>query len=129
MLTNRMLTIGTLALGLALTSAASSGAGSAARGDTAILSFTRAVALPGVTLAPGTYVFEIFDSPGTIDVVRVSRKANRHHEFLGMTQRVDRPSRLKGTSAVAFGESRPGQPVPITVWYPADGSDGRKFKY
>jgi hypothetical protein len=129
MLKNRTLVVGPLALALALTSATSIGAGSAARGDTATLSFTRAVALPGVTLVPGTYVFEIFDSPGSIDIVRVSRKANGHHEFLGMTQRVERPTRLKGTSAVTFGESRPGEPAPISVWYPADGSDGRKFRY
>jgi hypothetical protein len=124
----RKLIVGSLALALALTAAASSVA-SVARGDTATLSFNRAVTLPGVTLAPGTYVFEIYDTPSSIDIVRVSRKATNTHEFLGMTQAVDRPARLGGLSAVSFGESRPGQPAPITVWYPADGSHGRKFVY
>lgn len=126
---NRKLIVGTLALGLALTAAASTRAGSASRGDTATLSFNRSVALPGVTLAPGAYVFEIFDTPGSVDIVRVSRKATKTHEFLGMTRRVDCPARLKGLSAVTLGESRLGLPAPITVWYPADGSDGRKFLY
>ena len=126
---NRNLIVGTLALALALTAAAS-GVASVARGDTATLTFTRTVALPGVTLAPGAYVFEIFDSPGSIDIVRVSKKANMTHAFLGMTRQVERPANLRrGVSGVALGEARPGQPVPITVWYPADGSAGRKFAY
>jgi hypothetical protein len=129
MLKNRTLIVGTLAVALAVTAAASSTAASAARGDSATLSFNRPVALPGLTLAPGTYVFEIFDSASSNDVVRVSRAATKTHEFLGLTQRVDRPARMKGLSAVTLGESRPGEPARITVWYPADGSDGRKFLY
>jgi hypothetical protein len=126
---NRTFIVGTLALALALTGAASSVA-SVARGDTATLSFNRAVALPGVTLAPGAYEFEIFDTPSSLDIVRVTRKATRTHEYLGMTQQVERPANLRrGKSGVALGESRPGEPAPITVWYPADGSAGRKFVY
>ena len=43
------------------------------------LTFNKSVALPGVTLAAGSYTFELGD-PGTLDVVRVSsrdRKLNR----------------------------------------------------
>ena len=129
MTNHRTLVIGSLALGLALTAAASSPAGSVARGDTATLSFNRPVALPGVTLAPGAYVFEIVDAAGGLDIVRVSKQATRVPQFTGFTQRVDRPGRLRGLSAVTVSEARRGEPTPISVWYPADGSDGRRFIY
>jgi hypothetical protein len=129
MTNRRLLVIGSLALGLALTAAAASPAGSVARGDTATLSFTRPVALPGVTLAPGAYVFEIVDATGGLDVVRVSKQTTRVPQFMGFTHRVARPDRRRGLSAVTVGEARVGEPAPITVWYPADGSDGRRFIY
>jgi hypothetical protein len=129
MTNRRTLVIGSLALGLALTATASSRAGSAARGDTATLSFNRPVALPGVTLAPGAYVFEIVDAAGGLDVVRVSKQTTRVPQFMGFTHRVERLDRLRGLSAVTVGEARRGEPAPINVWYPADGSDGRRFIY
>ncbi|HEY6508694.1 MAG TPA: hypothetical protein VIY56_11825 [Vicinamibacterales bacterium] len=125
----RTLIVGSLAIGLALTGASSSPAGSVARGDTATLSFNRPVALPGVTLTAGAYVFEVVDA-GSLEVVRVSKQATGTPQFMGFTHRVGRPDRLRGRlSAVTIGEARPGEPAPITVWYPADGSDGRRFIY
>jgi len=124
----RTFIVGTLAIVLALTEAVSSGAGSVARGDTATLSFNRTVALPGVTLAPGAYVFELAEG-GNLDVVRVSKKGTGTPQFMGFTSRVRRPDRLSGLSAVTLGEAKRDEPSPITVWYPADGSDGRRFIY
>jgi hypothetical protein len=119
-----------VACGLALAAVVTeSTAGSVSRGDTARLSFNRTVALPGVTLAPGTYVFEIVDGAGYLDVVRVRNGATRKPEFMGFTHRVPRPGKLKGLSAVTLGEAPRNTPAPIKVWYPADGSDGRQFIY
>jgi hypothetical protein len=120
---------GSLALGLSLIAAASGTAGSGARGEQATITFTRALSLPGVTLAPGAYLFEVAESPGSIDIVRVSSRATGKPQFLGFTDHVARPASLKGLSAVRVGEARAGEAAPITVWYPADGSHGRRFRY
>lgn len=118
-----------VACGLALAAVATESMGSVTRGDSARLSFNRTVALPGVTLAPGSYVFEIVDEAGGLDIVRVRNGRNNRPEFMGFTHRVPRPGRLSGLSAVTLGEAPRDTPAPIKVWYPADGSDGRQFIY
>jgi len=116
-----------VAFGLALTAVVSE-SGAAHRGDAARLTFQRTVALPGVTLAPGSYVFEIVEASGTLDIVRVRNGATNRPEYMGFTHRVPRPAKLK-RSAVTLGEAPRNAPAPIKVWYPADGSGGRQFIY
>lgn len=128
MLNNKSLVAATVACGLALAAIATESYGSATRGDRATLSFNRAVALPGVMLAPGRYTFEIVDA-GQLDIVRVRNAGTNVPEFTGFTHRVPRPSRLKGRSAVTLGEAPRDAAQRIRVWYPADGSDGRQFIY
>lgn len=128
MLKNKTFVAVTVACGLALAALASESVGSVTRGDSATLTFNRAVGLPGVTLAPGSYVFEIVDA-GHLDVVRVRNGKTRQPEFMGFTHKVPRPERLRGLSAVTLGEAPRNTPAPIKVWYPADGSDGRQFIY
>ena len=117
----------TVALGLAF--AATEAVGSMTRGDRATIAFNRSVALPGVTLAPGSYTFEIVDGAGYLDVVRVRNSLTHKPEFTGFTNKVARPAQLRGKSAVTFAESPRDAPAPIKTWYPADGSDGRQFLY
>lgn len=126
MLKNKSLVAATVACGLALAAVAAES--SVTRGDRATLSFNRAVALPGVMLAPGRYTFEIVDA-GQLDIVRVRNAGSKVPEFTGFTHRVPRPDRLKGLSAVTLGEAPRNAAQPIQVWYPADGSDGRQFIY
>src|ERR1700730_836824 len=40
--------------------------------QTTVLTFNRSVALPGVTLSAGTYIFELVDPGMSLDLVRVS---------------------------------------------------------
>ena len=127
MLNTKTLVAATVALGLAV--AATESVGSVARGDRATIQFHRSVALPGVTLAPGSYTFEIVDDAGYLDVVRVRNSQTKKSEFMGFTNKVPRPDRLRKGSSVTLGEAARNAPAPITVWYPADGSDGRKFIY
>ena len=129
MLNNKSLVAATVACGLALAAVAADSYGSVTRGDRATLSFNRAVALPGVTLAPGRYTFEIVDDAGQLDIVRVRNAGTNVPAFMGFTHKVPRPSRLKGRSAVTLGEAPRSVAPPIQVWYPADGSDGRQFIY
>jgi len=129
MLNNKSLVAATVACGLALAAVAAESYGSVTRGDRATLSFNRAVALPGVTLAPGRYTFEIVDDAGQLNIVRVRNAGTNAPEFMGHTHRVPRPPRLQGRSAVTLGEAPRNAAQPIQVWYPADGSDGRQFIY
>src|ERR1043166_9215163 len=108
------LTAAAVALGLAL-GAASLQAFPAKR--LTYLTFSGAVALPGVTLPAGSYAFELADSNATNIVLVRNRERSRVY-FLGFTDRVARPAGISETSTVTFGEAAPGQPRPIAVWYP-----------
>jgi hypothetical protein len=90
------------------------------------LTFKSSVALPGVTLAPGTYSFEIADPGSGGNLVLVRSTATNEPKFMGFTNRVDRP---RGGAAVhvTLGEAVRGQPSPIVAWYPMDDSTGRQF--
>jgi hypothetical protein len=90
------------------------------------LTFSKAAALPGVTLAPGTYTFEAGPGNSSPNVVRVSR--NRQTVFIGMTI----PAvRVQGAEPglVTFGEAARGEAVRILAWYPAGSNQGHQFLY
>jgi len=120
------LTAAAIAMGLAL-GAASLQAFPANR--LTYLTFSGAVALPGVTLPAGSYAFELADVTGATNIVLVRNRARSKVYFLGFTDRVARPAGMRDTSAVSFGETSPGQPRPIAVWYPPSTDDGLQFIY
>jgi hypothetical protein len=117
--------IGALVLGLALTVPTQ---GSEASLHTHYFTFDRSVGLPGVELAPGTYIFERAEATNQ-DVVVVRDRARTKVFYLGTTNRVDRPRQLARGSAITLGEARPGVAPPIAVWYPLDASRGHGFIY
>jgi len=90
------------------------------------LTFRRAVALPGVTLPAGTYVFER-DSNANSGIVRVMTPNYQQMLYVGFTAKVLRPRGFQ--SAVSFGEATAGEPIPIVAWYPVGSSEGHKFLY
>jgi len=96
--------------------------------ETNYLTFNRDVALPGVVLPAGTYVFEIANPETSHDIVRVRTKDGRVH-YMGFTLKVDRPAGLAANQPVSFREARPDLPVPIAAWFPLDSSSGRQFLY
>ena len=92
------------------------------------LTFSGPVALPGVTLQAGTYIFErVVDTEPDIIVVR--DRARTKVYFMAFTQRAERPADMKGSTTVTFGEARPGTAVPITAWYPLESRSGHRFVY
>lgn len=106
--------------------------GAPAHGTTALhtntLTFSGPVALPGVTLPTGTYVFEQLDvtSPDTV----VVRNRDRSKVFyLGFTQRAQRPTSMRPDRLVTFGEAERGAPARIAAWYPLGESRGHAFLY
>src|SRR5262245_38721331 len=114
-----------LTLGVILT--ASLNAGSWNR--TEYMKFNAPVALPGVTLTPGEYSFELADINNP-SVVLVRDRATHLPKFLGFTYRVARPSEARDRqSKVILGEARRGEPAPIRAWFPYDATVGYEFIY
>ena len=96
---------------------------------TMLLTFSGPVGLPGVTLAAGTYAFELQTPGGSRDVVRVQSNDRSKMYFLGFTHRVSRPAGLPENSAISFGETPAGIPPRIAIWYPTGAMDGHQFLY
>ena len=92
---------------------------------TMYLSFNVPVALPGVTLGAGTYIFELAD-PSVPNVVRVlSRDRSRTH-YMGFTLPLTRPD---AGALVSLKETAASKPHPISAWWPYGGTRGHQFYY
>jgi len=96
---------------------------------TTYLTFQTPVALPGVGLQPGTYIFALAAPGERVDIVRVSSRDRRRVYYAGFTQLVHRSAGAPVNQAISFGESRLDAPRPILVWYPPNESTGRRFIY
>ena len=93
------------------------------------LTFSAPVALPGVQLPAGTYVFELAMPSSERHLVRVTSR-DRHQIYLtAFTNLVPRPRDLSRKQVVTFGEAAKGNAPPIKIWYPQGGGDGREFIY
>jgi hypothetical protein len=97
--------------------------------ETAYLTVNMPIALPGVALAPGTYIFELADPRGRVDLVRVSSRDRSRVYFTGFTERIERPASQRADRPLTLGESPAGAPRPILAWYPAHESTGHRFVY
>lgn len=116
---------GVLTMGLVLT-VPMHGAEVALR--TNYLTFSGPVALPGVTLQAGTYIFErVVETEPDIIVVRNRDRSKVY--FMAFTERTERPAGMSRANAVTLGESRPGTAPRITAWYPIDSRSGHRFVY
>lgn len=93
------------------------------------LTFSGAVALPGVRLNAGTYTFEIADPAMSTDIVRVSSRDRKIVYFIGFTERTYKPAGWPDTRQISFGEAQKGMAPPILAWYPAGATLGYRFKY
>jgi hypothetical protein len=93
------------------------------------ITFSRAVQLPGVELAAGTYIFELAAPDSDRTIVRVSSRDRRHVYLLAFTNSVARPATLKDDEIVTFREVTGAAAPPIAAWYPPDLDSGRQFIY
>ena len=122
----KLATVGALFLGLvAVTS-------TTARGDsthTNYLTFSRAVALPGVELAAGTYIFENASNAMSNTIVRVSSRDRKKVFVTAYTRDVQRPRGDDGKLLVQIGEAPAGSPPPVNAWFPIGASIGHQFLY
>jgi len=93
------------------------------------ITFSGAVALPGVVLPAGAYTFEVANPDSSLRVVRVTRRDTGRVLFSGHTQMIPRPVNLPADQLIGLGEAPRGDAVPITVWYPSGRSQGHRFIY
>jgi hypothetical protein len=93
------------------------------------VAFSAPVALPGVILLPGKYVFEAGALGMSPNIVRVTSPDYQKLYFVGLTQRVARPANMASNQVVALGEARIGEPSPIRAWYPIGTQMGHEFLY
>ena len=98
--------VGVVILGLATTVSIGAGVND---NDTMYVSFNRPVALPGVSLGSGTYIFERLDM-NAHSVVRVLSRDRKIVLFTAFTYPVDRPAGLKRDQVISFAETSPNVP-------------------
>jgi hypothetical protein len=122
--TRKPLTWATVAA-LACTLAATAQAHIAER-RTMYVTFSGPVALPGVTLAAGTYIFERAVSP---NLVRVSSRDRSTVFLTAFTDPVERPEGLAPDRHLMFRESQRGAAPPIRAWFPYNERTGHAFIY
>ncbi len=96
---------------------------------TAYLTFSGAVALPGVELAAGTYTFELVSPNTDPTLVRVTSRDHQKVYLTAFTHNVARPEGKNRNNVVSLGEASRGQAPRITAWFPTDESMGREFVY
>jgi hypothetical protein len=94
----------------------------------AYLTFSHPVSLPNVTLAAGTYRFEM--PANDLSVVRVSSRDGSTVFFTGFTRITSRPRDVKWDQHVTLGEASRDEAPRIRVWYPpVQRKTGREFIY
>jgi hypothetical protein len=113
----RVITVAALFVFVAATASTSAWIGGGSRRS--FVTFNRAVALPGLELRAGTYIF----------VVRVSSR-DRSKVFLTIfTNIIDRPAGLPADRMVTLGEAPRGSAAPVTAWFPSRSGTGYQFVY
>ena len=96
---------------------------------TTSLSFSGPVALPGVTLAAGTYVFERALPDGDVHIIRISSPDHRTVYLTTFTNLVERPAGVPADRLVILGEPRAGAAPPVKAWFPMGERQGHEFIY
>ena len=98
-------------------------------GKPTYLTFSRSVALPGVELPAGSYIFELVMTDSHSNLVRVLSRDRNHVYLTAFTNMVLRPWNLNPNKMITFGEAPRGMAPPIQVWYPTEDTSGREFVY
>jgi hypothetical protein len=91
--------------------------------------FKSAVALPGVTLPAGSYVFEVLNPDSSADLVRVMNPQRSKTYTMQFTRFVHRPQQGDLKATITLGEATSGTPQPIKTWFPESETTGREFIY
>jgi|SRR5688500_10423295 len=90
--------------------------------------FSQPVALPGVTLPPGKYMFRIVDTMGSRRVVQVMDADGKKSYAMLVSMPTFSPSAATEPE-VRFKERHAGLPAAVAAWYYPGQSMGREFMY
>jgi len=123
----RVAAVGALFLLSAATATTGAWVDSASR--TTFATFNRPVALPGVELNAGTYIFELANPHGDLSIVRVSSRDRSKIYLMAFTRIVDRPAGLPADRIVTLGEAPANKPAPVREWFPSGSGSGHEFIY
>ncbi len=126
-MTTRKPLVTALIVGLVVLAATVSVGAGASDNDKMYVTFNRPVALPGVALGSGTYLFQLLDV-NAHSVVRVLSRDGKTNHYTGFTFPIERPAGMKQAQVISFAEASPDRPQPIAIWWHAD-SHGRQFLY
>jgi hypothetical protein len=111
-----------------LVHAMASGADASTFDKRTYFTFSQSVALPGVTLPAGTYMFRLADPNTTRRVIQVSDKDGTQSYALLLTLPAYRTQAAKD-SEVRFLETPAGAPRAIDAWWYVGDSTGYEFMY
>jgi hypothetical protein len=126
MFSRRLLAVSFGAVILAVVAAASAHALTA--DSTTYVRFGRSVALPGVELSAGTYIFERID-PNNRHMVRVLSRDRRRVYTTQVTNIIQRPPNVSNDHGIILGEAGPGMAAPVQAWFPVGAELGHEFIY
>jgi hypothetical protein len=91
------------------------------------LTFNVPVAIPGVALAPGSYIFRRpVDNVGSVIQVL---SADRRRVYAMLNTLPAFRSKVTHDDQILFGEAHSGAPIPIKTWFLADNSLGYTLMY
>jgi hypothetical protein len=93
------------------------------------ITFSGPVALPGVTLPGGTYIFETVDTSNSNNLVRVRARDYSKVYLQRFTLQIERPAGMPRDRAIVLGESREGIAPRVEAWFPQGEPLGHKFIY
>ena len=116
-----------LSCAVALTALLAPGAHADDRNQLTYLTFNGPVSLPGISLGPGTYAFEIANA-STGHVVRVLNKAHTKTYTTLFTVPMERAD-ARDRTIVLFNERPLGQPQAIKAWFYPGRKTGEEFVY
>ena len=90
--------------------------------------FSQPVALPGVTLPAGTYMFRLADDTTSRKVIQVSNREGTQSFAMLHTLPISRPDAPRDPE-VRFMETASGQPVAVRAWWQQGERTGYEFLY
>jgi hypothetical protein len=96
---------------------------------TTYITFSRTVALPGVELSAGTYIFELAAPEQHRNLVRVLSRDRKTVYTTQFTFTVQRPAKMDAKGRVTLREAPRGMAPSINTWFPANEMTGRQFIY
>ena len=91
------------------------------------VTFAKSVAIPGTTLAPGTYIFEAADPTTSSDVVRALSRDRSRVYLTQLALPVERPKGIPDDQTVVISEEPNGEPAQIIEWFAPDTELGYAF--